>query len=88
MGVRREIGLACPSRWSRPSTARTSQFDDSSDGHVRQLLGQAGPRTHRTSLSEELIHPVQGVDDDPRLFLAWKCQKFGVNLLFEGEAYE
>ncbi|POV98805.1 hypothetical protein PSHT_13853 [Puccinia striiformis] len=33
---------------------RTSKFDDSSDGHVRELLGQAGPRTCRTGMSDHL----------------------------------
>ncbi|KAI7965505.1 hypothetical protein MJO29_001253 [Puccinia striiformis f. sp. tritici] len=38
---------------------RTSKFDDSSDGHVRELLGQAGPRTCRTGMSDQLVEVVQ-----------------------------
>ncbi|KAA1095463.1 hypothetical protein PGT21_020760 [Puccinia graminis f. sp. tritici] len=45
MVVPREVGVR-PTRLSEqivpPSTARTSQFDDSSDGYVRELLAQAG----------------------------------------------
>ncbi|EFP93225.2 uncharacterized protein PGTG_19171 [Puccinia graminis f. sp. tritici CRL 75-36-700-3] len=58
MVVRREVGLACPSRSFRPSTARTSQFDDSSDGYVRELLGQAGPMTCWTGMSEQFAEAV------------------------------
>jgi hypothetical protein len=53
MAVRREVGLACPSRSFRLSTARTSQFDNSSDGYVQELLGQAGPMTSRTGISKQ-----------------------------------
>ncbi|KAA1086146.1 hypothetical protein PGTUg99_011556 [Puccinia graminis f. sp. tritici] len=42
----------------RLSTARTSPSDLLSDDQVRELLGQAGPMTHRTGLSKQLIQTV------------------------------
>ncbi|KAA1097934.1 hypothetical protein PGT21_024190 [Puccinia graminis f. sp. tritici] len=41
-----------------PSTARTSQLDDSLDGYVRELLAQAGPLTGRTGISKQLADTV------------------------------
>ncbi|KNE98032.1 hypothetical protein PSTG_08708 [Puccinia striiformis f. sp. tritici PST-78] len=58
MVVRQEVGLACPSRWSCLSTPRTAQFEHLSDGHVRELLGQAGPRTRWIGKSEQSVSAV------------------------------
>ncbi|KNE98193.1 hypothetical protein PSTG_08460 [Puccinia striiformis f. sp. tritici PST-78] len=53
--VRQEVGLGCPSRCSRLLTARTGQSNKRLDAQIRELLGWAGPRTHQTSSSEQLI---------------------------------
>ncbi|KNE95627.1 hypothetical protein PSTG_11117 [Puccinia striiformis f. sp. tritici PST-78] len=58
LAVRQEVGHACPSRWSGLSTAPTAQSEHLLDGHVRELLGQAGPRTRRTGRSEQSVSAV------------------------------
>ncbi|KNE91542.1 hypothetical protein PSTG_15032, partial [Puccinia striiformis f. sp. tritici PST-78] len=55
MVVRQDVGLSCPTGSSCPSTAQTSQSDDSSDGYVQESLGHAGPRTCWTGMSDQLI---------------------------------
>ncbi|KAA1083736.1 hypothetical protein PGT21_005565 [Puccinia graminis f. sp. tritici] len=66
LAIRQELGIGYPSRFPRLSTARTSSSNLSSDGQVRELLGQAGLMTHRTGLSEQLIQAVQ-------ILINWSC---------------
>ncbi|KNF04358.1 hypothetical protein PSTG_02273 [Puccinia striiformis f. sp. tritici PST-78] len=58
MAVRRVVEPACPSSWWAEPSARASKSDLSSDTHVREVLGQASPRTCRTGQSERSVYAV------------------------------
>ncbi|POW12200.1 hypothetical protein PSTT_04743 [Puccinia striiformis] len=58
MAVRRVVEPACPSSWWAEPSARASKSDLLSDTHVREVLGQASPRTCRTGQSERSVYAV------------------------------
>ncbi|KAI7934870.1 hypothetical protein MJO29_016133 [Puccinia striiformis f. sp. tritici] len=55
MAVRRVVEPACPSSWWAEPSARASKSDLSSDTHVREVLGQASPRTYNQIDSDDSV---------------------------------
>jgi hypothetical protein len=77
MDFRQEVGLACPSRFFHLSTAWTSQFNNLLGGYVRELLGQAGRMTCRTSMSEQLAEAVW------EKHINWPVENIYLGLIYE-----
>ncbi|PLW21771.1 hypothetical protein PCANC_02950 [Puccinia coronata f. sp. avenae] len=57
--VGEDVERSCPGSHLAGPSARRGESDDLADGHVRELLGQAGPKIHRTCRLEQVYRPAR-----------------------------